>query len=68
MTSVYGERPMAGAPVSAPVSWEELEASLPRFSIRTIWPRLKEVGDMFAPILQMAQDLRRATAELTAML
>ncbi|HWI53968.1 MAG TPA: non-homologous end-joining DNA ligase [Symbiobacteriaceae bacterium] len=68
ITSVYGVRPLVGAPVSAPVTWEELEGSPPRYSIRTIWQRLSEAGDMFAPILTMAQDLRRATAELTSML
>ncbi|HYF92844.1 MAG TPA: non-homologous end-joining DNA ligase [Symbiobacteriaceae bacterium] len=68
ITSVYGVRPMAGAPVSAPVTWEELEGTPPRFSIRTIWQRLAEVGDMFNPILTMTQDLRRATAELRSML
>lgn len=68
ITSVYGVRPMKGAPVSAPVSWEEIEGSPPRFSIRTIWNRLDEVGDMFAPILTMAQDVRLATAELVSML
>jgi len=67
ITSVYGVRPLAGAPVSAPVTWAELEGSPPRYSIRTIWQRLSEVGDMFAPILTTAQDLRRATAELRSM-
>lgn len=59
---------MPGAPVSAPVSWDELERMPPRFSIRTIGARLAAVGDMFNPILNMSQDLRRATAELKAML
>lgn len=58
---------MPGAPVSAPVSWEEIEGNPPRFSIRTIRARVNEVGDLFAPILTMAQDLRRATAELKLM-
>lgn len=67
ITSVYGVRPLPGAPVSAPVTWAEVEAGPPRFTIRTIWNRLAAVGDLFAPILTMAQDLRRATAELQSM-
>jgi bifunctional non-homologous end joining protein LigD len=68
ITSVYGVRPMPGAPVSAPVTWEELQDFPPRFTIRTVHQRIQQVGDLFAPILTMAQDLRRATAELNEML
>lgn len=67
ITSVYGVRPLTGAPVSAPVTWAEIEATPPRFDIRTIWHRLKTDGDMFTPLLQLRQDLRRATRELLAM-
>lgn len=67
ITSVYGVRPMPGAPVSAPVTWEEIEAGPPRFTIRTIDGRLQQAGDLFAPILTLTQDLRRATAELSEM-
>lgn len=68
ITAVYGLRPLPGAPVSIPVTWEELEGNPPRHSIRTIWQRLEQVGDLFAPVLSTAQDLRRPTAELNAML
>jgi bifunctional non-homologous end joining protein LigD len=67
ITSVYGVRPLIGAPVSTPLTWDEIEGAPPRFSMRTIWHRLDTVGDLFAPILRTAQDLRRATAELQAM-
>ena len=67
ITTVYGLRPMAGAPVSAPVTWAEIEAGPPRFDIKTIWPRLQQMGDLFAPTLMLAQDLRRATRELQGM-
>ena len=59
---------MKGAPVSAPVSWEELEGSPPRFTIRTVRERIAQVGDLFAPILSMTQNLRRATAGLQSMI
>lgn len=68
ITAVYGLRPLPGAPVSTPVTWAEIEAGPPRFNIRTIGARLAAVGDLFAPTLTMAQDLRRATAELRTML
>lgn len=68
ITAVYGLRPLPGAPVSAPVTWEEIEAGPPRFTIRTVFDRLAQAGDLFAPMLGMSQDLRRATAELKAML
>lgn len=64
ITSVYGLRPKLGAPVSFPVTWDELEGVPPRFAIHTIRARLADVGDLFAPVLHLAQDLRRATAEL----
>ncbi|MFZ5817457.1 MAG: DNA polymerase, partial [Bacillota bacterium] len=41
MTSVYGVRPHPGAPVSAPVTWAEIEATPPRFHIKSIWTRLE---------------------------
>jgi DNA primase len=59
---------MAGAPVSVPLTWDEVEGNPPRCSIRTIWRRLEGVGDLFAPVLTTVQNLRRATAELTSML
>jgi bifunctional non-homologous end joining protein LigD len=67
ITSVYGLRPKAGAPVSFPVTWEELEQAPSRYTIHTIGDRLAAVGDLFAPVLHLSQDLRRATAELELM-
>ncbi len=68
ITSVYGIRPLPGAPVSAPITWEEVEGTPPRFTIRTIWQRLKEAGDLCAPMLGQTQDLHQATVELSAMI
>jgi len=66
ITAVYGVRPLPGAPVSLPVTWDELEGDPPRCTIRTIWTRLEQVGDLFAPVLTTQQDLRPATAALQA--
>lgn len=67
ITAVYGARPLPGAPVSTPVTWDEIEGTPPRFSIRTMPGRVGAVGDLFAPLFQLSQDLRRATAELHRM-
>ncbi|BAD40780.1 non-homologous end-joining DNA ligase [Symbiobacterium thermophilum] len=64
ITSVYGLRPLPGAPVSAPVTWEELEGEPPRITMRTLPARLAAVGDLFAPMLQATQDLQAATERL----
>lgn len=68
ITAVYGLRPLPGAPVSAPVTWQELESDPPRFTIRTIWNRLAVVGDLYAAMPGLAQDLRVATKVLQNML
>lgn len=68
ITAPYGLRPLPGAPVSTPVSWEELESDPPRLTLSTIWDRLEQIGDLFAPVLTLSQDLRRAKGELDAML
>lgn len=68
ITAIYGVRPRPGAPVSAPVTWAEIDAGPPRFTIRTIGARLAERGDLFAPMLGMRQDLRPATDALRRML
>ena len=56
----YSARPAAGAPVSAPIRWEELDdpALAPdRWTIRTLPERLAAVGDLFAPALEVVQEL-----------
>jgi bifunctional non-homologous end joining protein LigD len=56
----YSARPAAGAPVSAPIRWEELDdpALAPDgWTIRSVGDRLAEVGDLFAPALELQQEL-----------
>ena len=56
----YSLRPAPGAPVSTPITWEELDDPALRpdgWTIRTIGRRLAEVGDLFAPVLEGGQDL-----------
>jgi len=60
LVAPYSPRPAAGAPVSMPISWDELEdpALRPdRWTIREAPGRIAEIGDPFAPVLTDAQDL-----------
>lgn len=61
----YTLRAQPGAPVSAPLSWSEVEAGQIRptdLNLRTMSERLQKVGDLFAPVLQGAQRLPPLTA------
>ncbi len=56
----YSLRPAPGAPVSTPITWEELDDPGLRpdgWTIRTIGERLASAGDLFAPVLEGGQDL-----------
>jgi bifunctional non-homologous end joining protein LigD len=60
LVAPYAVRPAAGAPVSAPISWEELDEPGLRpnaWTIRTIVERVAERGDLFAPAQTDAQEL-----------
>jgi bifunctional non-homologous end joining protein LigD len=51
LVAPYAVRPAAGAPVSAPITWDELDdPSLrpDRWTIRTMVERVAQVGDLFA--------------------
>lgn len=59
----YSVRPRPGAPVAAPVTWEELDdpqLRSNRWTLRTIEQRLQQAGDVLAPALQLRQRLPRA--------
>lgn len=54
----YSVRPLPGAPVSAPVTWEELETIEPgAFNITNMTERVASIGDLFAPVLHNRQSL-----------
>jgi bifunctional non-homologous end joining protein LigD len=60
LVAPYAVRPVAGASVSAPISWDELDDPSLRpngWTIRSILPRLAERGDLFAPSLGLEQEL-----------
>nr|MDP9113700.1 hypothetical protein [Acidobacteriota bacterium] len=51
--SVYSVRPKPRAPVSAPVTWEEVERGIEieDFRIDNMVQRLAKVGDLYRPLL-----------------
>jgi bifunctional non-homologous end joining protein LigD len=60
LVAPYSPRPAPGAPVSAPISWDELDdpALRPdRFTISTILDRVAARGDEFASVLGPGQHL-----------
>jgi bifunctional non-homologous end joining protein LigD len=58
IASVYSLRPFPKAPVSMPVSWEELADCHPAmFTIQTAPARLNKKGDLFKPLLETAHVL-----------
>jgi bifunctional non-homologous end joining protein LigD len=60
LVAPYSVRPVNGAPVSAPISWDELEDPIlrpDRWTIRTIADRVADRGDLFAPALGLRQKL-----------
>src|ERR1700710_1532675 len=60
LVAPYSPRAAAGAPVSAPIDWDELDdpALTPDgFTIRSVVARLKERGDLFADVLRHDQQL-----------
>jgi len=60
LVAPYSPRPLQGAPVSAPLLWEELAEStlLPSFfTIHTILPRLRSKGELFNPVLHHRQEI-----------
>ena len=53
LASVYSVRPRAQAPVSAPVTWEEVErgVAIEDFTLRNVLARIARLGDLWAPLL-----------------
>src|SRR6478672_5937034 len=59
IASAYSVRPKPGAPVSAPVTWDELAEVVPEdFTVATMPARFAEVGDRHAAIDDEAHSLQ----------
>jgi bifunctional non-homologous end joining protein LigD len=64
LVAPYSTRPAAGAPVSVPISWAELDDPQlrpDRWTIRTVLDRLASRGDPFRSLLDAAQELPELT-------
>jgi bifunctional non-homologous end joining protein LigD len=65
IASVYSVRPKPGAPVSAPITWDEVgEARNGDVTMVNLWERLQRFGDLFAPVSKGGQRLEEAEAAL----
>jgi bifunctional non-homologous end joining protein LigD len=59
LASPYSVRPVPGAPVSTPLSWDEVEEGVdPReLTMEVVLQRVEELGDLYAPVLAGAQTI-----------
>jgi bifunctional non-homologous end joining protein LigD len=60
LVAPYSVRPGDGAPVSTPVTWDELDdpdLRSDRWTIRTVVDRVERLGDLFAPAQTDVQEL-----------
>ena len=60
LAAPYSPRPLPGAPVSMPLTWDEVsrEAIFPgEYSLGNALSRLQQQGDLFAPVLEKKQKL-----------
>jgi bifunctional non-homologous end joining protein LigD len=66
----YSLRPKPGAPVSAPLHWEEVKKGLriQDFNIFNMVARLKETGDLFKPVLGKGINLEKVVKKIDARL
>ncbi|MGQ0848238.1 MAG: non-homologous end-joining DNA ligase [Actinomycetota bacterium] len=65
IASVYSVRPLPGAPVSIPVTWEEVETLRNGdITIANLWERLARFGDLWAPVGRGRQRLEDSEAAL----
>jgi bifunctional non-homologous end joining protein LigD len=62
IASVYSVRPKAGAPVSTPLRWDEVNESLDpaAFTMEGVLRRVEQHGDLFADVLTTKQSLTAA--------
>ncbi len=66
LNSAYSPRGAPGAPVSMPLTWEELAGAHPLdFTIANAPERLARTGDRWRDVLQQKQSLERALAKTT---
>jgi bifunctional non-homologous end joining protein LigD len=60
LVAPFSTRPSAGAPVSVPITWDELDdpdLRPDRWTVRTVLDRLAEAGDPLRPLIGLQQAL-----------
>jgi bifunctional non-homologous end joining protein LigD len=68
--AAYAVRPKAGAPVSAPCTWEEVirgDVGPATFTLRNLPARIKKIGDVWADMRKRKRSLRGPIAKLKKM-
>ncbi|CAN5328604.1 DNA ligase D [soil metagenome] len=67
IASAYSVRPRPGAPVSAPLRWDEVTEDLDPldFTMALVLARVERYGDLFEPVLKERQSLTRALKTIT---
>jgi bifunctional non-homologous end joining protein LigD len=65
----YSLRPKPGAPVSAPLHWEEVKKGMriQDFNIFNMVARIKEIGDIFKPVIGKGINLEKAVKKIEAL-
>ena len=66
IASVYSVRPKRGAPVSTPLTWDEVDDKLNPaiYTMPVVLERVRRLGDVYAPVLTTRQSLSRAIKSL----
>jgi bifunctional non-homologous end joining protein LigD len=65
VASAYSVRPRAGAPISAPMTWDEIDTLRNGdVTMLNLWDRLQRYGDLFAPVLKAGHTLDAAEEAL----
>jgi bifunctional non-homologous end joining protein LigD len=67
LAAPYSVRPRAGATVSTPLEWGEVNAKLnpAAFTIKTILKRVEKKGDLWKPVLGTGVNLKKAITALS---
>jgi len=70
IASAYSLRPSPGAPVSAPLLWEEVRAGFDpvNFNIETMPQRIRDIGDIFMPVLTKGINVKTSLGALQDLL
>jgi bifunctional non-homologous end joining protein LigD len=67
LAAPYSLRPRQGAPVSTPVSWDEVRSGLKPadYNIESVRPRAAELGDIWKEVLGPGVDFEKSLEKLT---